>query len=116
MFCQSGSWKIAQGGGGKGMSGIWSAYKGMTTYCNIRNMGRNFFASVDDEGNLRLWVTNTQSGKTTISCTNTPSCGYSSTGEFVELNTYGVYGQVAGVDGGDAQTPYKYSCSKNFPA
>jgi len=45
------------------MSGIWSAYKGMTTYCNIRNMGRNFFASVDDGGNLRLWVTNTQSGK-----------------------------------------------------
>lgn len=110
LDCQSGVWKPTQDSGGKGMSGIWSKYKGMTASC-VTYVGvykGTFRASVSNDGQLTLSVINTQ-GKVIAHCQNVPTCTNKAT--TVSINAYGVFGSHT-PNTGDGQNS---QCSQYFP-
>lgn len=115
LSCQSGRWKLAQGSEGKGMSGIWSNYKGMTASCYTMAGAYNgtYTASVSTTGQLTLSIVNTR-GITQALCTNIPFCG--GPNFYVSFNTYGVTGYYLGSTNDDGGATQAFTCSQNFPA
>lgn len=115
LYCQSGIWKPTKDTGGKGMSGIWSKYKGMSASCVTYAGGYNgtYKASVSFDGQLTLSVVNTQ-GKVVVQCQNVPTCSIGTT--TVSINSYGVFGSHTSYTGDEGGTSQNSQCSQYFPA
>lgn len=115
LSCQSGRWKLAQGSGGKGMSGIWSNYRGMSASCFTRAGAYNgtYSATVSIDGELTLSVVDTQ-GRTGWLCKNVPFCGTPES--YVSFNTYGVTGYYLASTNDEGGASTAFSCGQNFPA
>ena len=119
LSCQSGpngiTWQKAQGSDGKGMSGIWSNYKGMTASCLTLAGGDNgtYSASVSTDGQLTLSIVDTR-GQRLALCTNVPYCGGQN--QYVSFNTYGVTGYYLSSTNDDGGASQAFTCSQNFPA
>ena len=114
LSCQSGRWKIAQGGGGTGILGTLSPLKGMMLSCTVDPYGRNTVSGgLDDNGNIQL--------RAGVSyCTNVLSCrqnGFGRTNLRVEINQTGIIGTLTepNSDVGNGGSDYVTKCGASFP-
>lgn len=114
LSCQSGRWKIAQGGGGTGILGTLSPLKGMMLSCTVDPHGRHTVSGgLDDNGNIQL--------RAGVSyCTNVLLCRQNLFGRAnlrVEINQTGIIGTLTepNSDVGNGGSDYVTKCGASFP-